>query len=306
MNQPVIQSNAVQQSGEVRPAVGSGRGPVERAIAGAARASSVDFDYLIAKAQIESAMNPRAKAATSSATGLFQFIESTWLNTLKRHGARFGLGQVAEQIAIGSNGQAYVRDSGQRSAILALRNDPQIASYMAAGLAEDNRAALIPVLGREPDMAEMYLAHFLGSGGASRFLKAHDSNPAASAAALFPRPAAANRPIFFDSSGHARSLDQVMHVLRDKMDRALAQAPNASGAATTLGIETIAAPSTRGAWSARTIGQSTGLPPSPPAVQSAERASMSDILQSTFANLGSEASQTQVRQAYQQLRSFGL
>ncbi|HSJ78770.1 MAG TPA: transglycosylase SLT domain-containing protein, partial [Erythrobacter sp.] len=73
--------------------------PVEAAIANAAQATSVDFNYLLAQAEVESAMNPAARAGTSSATGLYQFIESTWLETLKKHGDRFGLGAVAGEIA---------------------------------------------------------------------------------------------------------------------------------------------------------------------------------------------------------------
>ncbi|NQX94714.1 MAG: transglycosylase SLT domain-containing protein, partial [Erythrobacter sp.] len=84
---------------------------VEQAIANAARSTSVEFDYLVAQAQVESAMNPRAQAPTSSASGLFQFIESTWLNTVKRHGERFGLGEIADQIRVTRSGDAYVPSS---------------------------------------------------------------------------------------------------------------------------------------------------------------------------------------------------
>jgi hypothetical protein len=97
--------------------------PVEAAIARAAEATSVDFGYLLAKAEVESGMNPEARAATSSATGLYQFIESTWLDTVRKHGARFGLGALAEQIGVSASGEAYVADPAQRQAILALRSD---------------------------------------------------------------------------------------------------------------------------------------------------------------------------------------
>ncbi|MEO0590258.1 MAG: transglycosylase SLT domain-containing protein [Pseudomonadota bacterium] len=197
---------------------------VEQAIANAAQSTSVDFDYLVAQAQVESAMNPEARAATSSATGLYQFIESTWLDTMKRHGDRFGLGDVADQIRV-SQGGAYVPDPGARAAILELRKDPQIASLMAAGLAEDNRSALMPILGRQPEAGELYLAHFLGAGGAGRFLSAMQSDPSQSAANLFRRPAAANRGIFYEPNGAPRSLAGVMDNLDAKMARAMARAP---------------------------------------------------------------------------------
>ena len=198
---------------------------VEQAIANAARSTDVDFDYLVAQARVESAMNPQAKAPTSSASGLYQFIESTWLDTMKRHGSRFGMSEIAERINVTRSGTAYVANPQQRAAILALRNDPEIASLMAAGLAQDNRAHLTPILGRQPEASELYLAHFLGAGGAGRFLSAMQSDPGQSAAALFRRPAAANKAVFFEPTGKPRSLAGVMGFLSAKIDRAMAQDP---------------------------------------------------------------------------------
>ncbi|MEL6707126.1 MAG: transglycosylase SLT domain-containing protein [Pseudomonadota bacterium] len=212
------------RSGAARQVTNASSTQVEQAIAKAARSTSVAFDYLVAQAQVESAMNPQARAQTSSASGLYQFIESTWLNTVKRHGERFGLGDIADRISISPSGSAYVTDPAQRAAILNLRNDPEVASLMAAGLAEDNRADLTSVLGRQPEANELYLAHFLGAGGASRFLSAMQSNPDQSAANLFRRPAAANRAVFYEPNGASRSLGGVMNYLGAKMDRALAMA----------------------------------------------------------------------------------
>ena len=53
------------------------------AIDSAGTKSDVDFDYLLQTAIRESSLNPTAKASTSSATGLFQFLDSTWLEVLK-------------------------------------------------------------------------------------------------------------------------------------------------------------------------------------------------------------------------------
>ena len=215
-----IRGAATRQVRETQPA------SVQDAIANAARSTTVEFDYLMAQAQVESAMNPTARASTSSASGLYQFIESTWLDTMKRHGDRFGMGDLAAQIGTTRNGDAYVADPATRSAILDLRNDPHIASLMAAGLAEDNRAHLMPILGRQPDSNELYLAHFLGAGGAGRFLSAMQDNPSQDAASLFRRPAAANRGVFYEPNGVPRSLQGVMDYLGAKMDRAMARAPS--------------------------------------------------------------------------------
>ncbi|MFZ1990358.1 MAG: transglycosylase SLT domain-containing protein, partial [Alphaproteobacteria bacterium] len=59
---------------------------VTQALAKASRATGVDFSYLLNTAKRESSLNPDAKSKTSSATGLFQFVEQTWLQALKAHG----------------------------------------------------------------------------------------------------------------------------------------------------------------------------------------------------------------------------
>jgi len=292
--------------------------PVEAAIAHAAQTTTVDFNYLLAQAEVESAMNPNARAATSSATGLYQFIESTWLDTVKKHGDRFGLGAVADQIGVTASGSAYVSDPAQREAILALRHDPHTASLMAAGLAEDNRAHLMPILGRQPSHAELYLAHFLGAGGAGRFLSALQADPNQSAAALFARPAAANRGIFFTSDGSPRSLTQVMDVIGGKLDRALNRISDGKGLRFA-----------RADYAASPTVSQSGLTPSPyliadeavfgpgmppaltqaslpaPEVRLLKRPPMSQVLGAAF---GSDpaAAPRQVRRAYDRLKALGL
>ena len=67
-------------------------GQAQAAIAHASQRTGVDFSYLLAQARIESGLDPQAEARTSSASGLFQFIDQTWLSTLDRHGAALGLG----------------------------------------------------------------------------------------------------------------------------------------------------------------------------------------------------------------------
>lgn len=171
-------------------------GGVEAAIRRASSATGVDADFLVRTARRESAMNPSARASTSSAAGLFQFIEQTWLGTVKSHGAKHGYGQYADLIYRGGDGRWRVEGSA-RNVVLDLRFDPQAASTMAAELTASNAAYLRGRSGREPGAGDLYAAHFLGPAGAAQLMDAMDRRPGASAAGLFPEAAAANRSIFY-------------------------------------------------------------------------------------------------------------
>lgn len=192
---------------------------VTSAIRAAADRSGVDFDYLLQQARVESGLNPNARARTSSATGLYQFVEQTWLATINRHGRAHGLGWAAAAVGRQDSGRLTVDDAATRRAILDLRRNPEVAAAMAAELAADNANHLRDRLGRDVTGSELYLAHFLGVGGATRFLQAHADDPEASAAALLPAAARANRSIFF-AGGAPRSLEQVRQLLAARMDDA--------------------------------------------------------------------------------------
>lgn len=169
---------------------------VQGAIRRAAEATGVDFSLLVETARRESAFNPNARAGTSSATGLFQFIESTWFDMVRRHGAEHGLGQYAAALQQGANAET-------RREILALRTDPELSARMAGELARENAAGLEQRLGRAPSAGELYAAHVMGVGGAGRLIEAA-AQGASDASVLFPREAAANRGLFY-SNGAARS-----------------------------------------------------------------------------------------------------
>jgi hypothetical protein len=182
---------------------------VTGAIRDAARVTGAGFEYLLNTALRESNLNPNAKAKTSSATGLFQFIDQTWLATMKQSGASLGYGKYADAIGRTSSGRYIVKDPAMRDQIFALRKDPTANSLMAGAFANSNAKVLTDRLGRKPTDGELYMAHFLGASGASRFIRAAEANPNGKAAALFPRAAHANNSIFYDKSGAARSLKQV-------------------------------------------------------------------------------------------------
>ena len=194
------------------------------AIRQAASSTGASFEYLLTTAQIESHLNPTAQAPTSSAGGLYQFIDQTWLSTVKNAGAAFGLGQYSQAIVQAPDGHFEVPNATARTAIMKLRSDPNVSAVMAGAFARNNAAQLASSLGRQPSEAELYLAHFLGADGAGKLISAAVSNPQANAAAMFPQAAAANRTIFYDGAGRPRSASQVYSQLTGRFDVARALA----------------------------------------------------------------------------------
>jgi len=195
---------------------------VRTAIANASRSTGMDFDYLLGQAQLESGLNPGARAGTSSATGLYQFIDQSWLGIVKQHGAQNGLGWASNAITRSGN-RWVVSDPQMKSAILNLRNNPEVSATMAANFASDNQASLESSLGRGATGTDLYMAHFLGLAGAKSFLQTMQSNPGASGAAMFPAAARANRSIFYDAGGNARSLGDIYQRFAAKLDKGAAK-----------------------------------------------------------------------------------
>jgi len=184
------------------------RGAVETAIQRASQATGVDFSFLMRTANRESGFNPQAKASSSSAAGLFQFVEQTWLQTLKTHGSKYGYARYAELITKGADGKFHVDGSEARRAVMDLRLDPHAASLMAGELASDHAAYLKGRVGRAPTAGELYAAHFLGPQGSAKLIEAMQSRPEAKAAHLFPDAARANKAIFY-REGRAASVAEV-------------------------------------------------------------------------------------------------
>ena len=177
---------------------------VRAAIRRAADATGVNFSLLVETARRESALNPNARAGTSSATGLFQFIESTWLDMVRRHGPAHGLGAQSTALRNGADAQT-------RREILALRSDPELSARMAGELARENATTLQAHLGRAPTAGELYAAHVMGPSGAVRLIEAAERG-APDASALFPREAAANRGLFY-ADGAPRSAQALLQRL---------------------------------------------------------------------------------------------
>lgn len=180
------------------------------------RASKVvgaDPTLLMAVADKESSFSTAVKAQTSSATGLYQFIEQTWLGVIYEFGAKHGLGADAK--LIGKSGRQFVvNDGAQRQRILDMRREPYISALLAAEMLKRDTLRLERALGRHLTGGEIYLIHFLGPDAAQTFIETMEEQPGVKAAELLPKPAQANRPIFYADAGGETKVLTVSEVHR--------------------------------------------------------------------------------------------
>lgn len=186
----------------------------------AADATGVAFEFLLAQANQESQLNPEARSNRSSAMGLFQFTSPTWLDMIKAHGAEHGLKKYADAIAVDNDGNAVVADKTLRKEILELRRDARVSALMAGEYAKDNQKILESRLGRPASSHDLYLAHFLGAGGAVRVLRNGDHI----AAEKLPTAAAANPEFFQDPvSQSPRSTSGLVKAVSARFDSAMSE-----------------------------------------------------------------------------------
>jgi hypothetical protein len=190
---------------------------VLQSIRSASASTGVDFKFLLAQASLESGFQSDVRARRSSAAGLFQFTNQTWLEMMRAHGQKYGQGALAGQITTQPNGKLGVEDKATEKQILDLRKDVELSAHMAAELTKTNAAHLEKALGRKPGAADLHLSLLLGATGAVRFLKAHQSDAAASAAALVPAAARQNPTIFYDSGHTPKTVAAVYQRIEERL-----------------------------------------------------------------------------------------
>lgn len=184
--------------------------------------AGVDPVYMMALADKESSFDTEAKAATSSAAGLFQFVARTWLEMIRDYGARYGLAE--EAAAVKGRGAAITVTGSMRGRVLGLRNDPRVAALMAAELIKRDRERIEARVGRALTTTELYLAHFLGTASAGRFLSLSSEKPDEVAGREFRTAARANRSLFTAKTGGKRRSLTVAELhgrIDDMIDRRL-------------------------------------------------------------------------------------
>ena len=201
---------------------------IDRGVVAAIRLSSVrtgvEFSYLMELAAVESAFNPVAEAPGSSAAGLYQFTHDTWLNSIKSHGDKYGLGSYAAQVeyTVDRRGNRRPRIANQAvyRHVLALRKNPRVSAIMAAESVRENLSRLSSRFEQTPSRTELYLTHFLGPAGAVSFIKALNEQPDSFASEMFPTAARNNKSIFHAKSSSPRTVNEVYQVFSRKFDTA--------------------------------------------------------------------------------------
>jgi Transglycosylase SLT domain len=212
---PTIEAraNEILRFGNVRIAR-----PLVETVLRAAEATGVDPAYMMALADKESSFIPDIKAPTSSAQGLFQFIERTWLEVVRDFGPRHGM-DVAARLIETVNGQPAIQNELLRDWVLGLRRDPYLSAVMAAEMLKRDKAKIERRIGRELERSELYLMHFLGAESAGKLLQLIEAKPKQSAPKVFPAAARANRTLFFAQERRKKVRQLSVAEVYDKLDR---------------------------------------------------------------------------------------
>ena len=191
----------------------------------ASEVTGVDPVYMMALADKESSFDTSVKSSASSAQGLFQFVTGTWLEMIRQYGAKHGLADEAAAVK-GHGAGITIADAALRKRVLDLRNDPFVSGLMAGELIKRDRSRIEARIGRELKTTELYLAHFLGTASAGKFLSLSAEDPDKVATAAFGRAARANRNIFTAKDGGKRrslTVAEVHEKLDGMIDRRLSQ-----------------------------------------------------------------------------------
>lgn len=207
----------------------------------AAKMVGVDPNLMGTMAAIESGFDYTVKASSSSATGLFQFINDTWKTMMKKYAAKYGIDPSTPP------------------------TDPRANALMGAEFLKENMAAIKGAVNRPLTNTDLYIAHFMGAGGARKFLSA---DPSTIGANMFPEAARANPSIFY-KNGQPLTLGQIYQNFNALVNSKGKQFGVASGSD---GSEAIA--------NAGSAKLATGAP-QPPAPQGAGDAATTSVAQST-------------------------
>ncbi len=177
----------------------------------ASRLTQVDPVLLMAIADKESSFATEVQAQTSSATGLFQFIERTWLGVVRDFGPSYGLENEAKLVQ-------GTLPPAERARILELRRDAYLSAVFAAEMLKRDSLRIQKRIGRPLTGGEVYLVHFLGPDGAERLIDRVANAPTLAAAELLPKPAEANKTIFYANAPDGGAKKLSVAEVKDKFE----------------------------------------------------------------------------------------
>lgn len=191
---------------------------VGQAIMQAGMAFDVPFSYMAITGHIESGLNPKAANRHSSARGLYQFTNQTWLLNLWRHADIMGRPDLKEGLVRGGDGIVRAVSPEREHELLRLRIDPATAALVHAARTHAVRGNLKEWLGRDPSDVELYLAHFLGRKGSQTFLRRYwrDPNAPVTAEPGLRYAVRSNPGLFRDAAGRPASFATVMRHFETK------------------------------------------------------------------------------------------
>lgn len=193
-----------------------------RSVQLAIRRTGISSDYLINTAHLETNLDPGAQSRTSTAAGLFQMTDSTWLSLIRNYGSRYGWKAFGEQVNCSARSSG-IADTATKQAALDLRFDAMTSTFLAAELARENQEALKKALARDVSDPELYVAHFLGLAGSVRILRSLETSPDAFAASMFPAAARANKPLFYDDASRKLKVKQFYAELDERWRNSVRQ-----------------------------------------------------------------------------------
>ena len=147
-------------------------------------------DYMARMEFVESSGRPTAKNKKSTATGLHQFTNTTWLEEVARQGKKYTL-----------------KD----------RTDPEKSRDIASGVSQRYYELSKKTLGREPNNVEVYMLHKFGPTGGQRVLSADENTKVDKI--LSPRQISANKDVLL-TNGKPKTIGEVKELFNERFSNA--------------------------------------------------------------------------------------
>lgn len=182
----------------------------------ASKNAGVNPAVMLAFAKIESHMEPgiHVIGGKGSAQGLFQFTSPTWIECMYRYGEKYNI-KAAQAITRDKDFKYHIKSDADRKYILSMRNNPVIATYMAAEMIKDSISYIESATNQKLNVSDYYLPHFMGADGAKNFIQQERVRPNAIGAVVAPRAAKYNKGRFYTKEGKALTAHQVRKDAQD-------------------------------------------------------------------------------------------